>query len=154
MVSDSIKSVPKWQIRFKHGEEISNILMDLQYSDIFQNKYPVFKMQLAHELMNSRANQFFHIKRADQPIEFRDPTGKEVPIDSCIFIYGVSSELGIIKLVLIPQTEKRLVLAALDEVWIKVLENIDPSQRMTVITNVVASFITKPATWNQVYLIY
>jgi hypothetical protein len=49
---------------------------------------------------------------------------------------------------------QRLVLVGIDEVWIKVLEQIEESQRLTTITNVAASFVNNPDMWSQVYLVY
>jgi len=67
---------------------------------------------------------------------------------------GVSKDLGICKMLFFPQLEERLILVGLDEVWIKVLESMDESQRLTTLTNVAASFITNPGVWSQLYLLY
>jgi len=143
-----------------------NLLVDLKDTELFNKKYPVFKMLLAEELLNSENPHYFHIKRSEEETDIRDPTGKTVPLESCIFIMGISKDLGICKMLFFPQPKefdeedrpiggpKRLVLVGLDEVWIKVLETIEDSQRLTTITNVAVSFITKPDIWSQVYLVY
>ena len=131
-----------------------NVLVDLKDTNLFQKKYPVFKMKLAEDLLNFKVSHYFHIKREAQNSDVKDVTGASVPLGSCIFLMGVSKDLGICKLLLFPQPEERLVLVALDEVWIKVLESMDESQRMVTLTNVAASFITNPGIWSQVYLLY
>ncbi|MDD1776691.1 MAG: hypothetical protein LUQ65_00875, partial [Candidatus Helarchaeota archaeon] len=105
-------------------------------------------------LLNSKVAHYFHINRATQETEVRDVTGTPVPPGSCIFLMGVSKDLGVCKMLFFPQPDERLVLVALDEVWIKVLETMEESQRMTTLTNVAASFITNPDLWSQVYLLY
>ena len=152
MNSQEDKPRLKWVIKFK--KEYVNLLTDLKDTPIFTEKYPVFKMQLAEEILSSKVNHYFHIKQEEASTEIKDPTGKTVPYDSCLFILGISKELGIIKLLFFPQSEGRLVLVGLDEVWIKVLEKIEESQRLTVLTNVVASFVTKKDVWNQIFLVY
>ena len=154
MNSEDEKSAQKWLIKFKFKEEYTHLLIDLKYKPLFYNKYPVFKMRLARDILELSASNFFHVKREEQQTEIKDPSGKEVPIASCIFILGISKELGVIKLLFFPQPEERLVLAGLDEVWIKVLENIEEEKRMTVLTNVLATLVKKKEVWSQVYLIY
>lgn len=154
MSSEAEKPAQKWLIKFKFQEDYTNLLIDLKDKPLFNNKYPVFKMRLARDILDVTAANFFHVKREVQPTEIKDPSGKEVPMDSCIFILGISKELGIIKLLFFPQHEERLVLAGLDEVWITVLENVEQEQRMTVLTNVVASLVMKQEAWSQVYLVY
>lgn len=144
----------KWVVKFKIKEEYLNVLVDLKDTNLFQKRYPVFKMKLAEDLLNSKVSQYFHIKREAQESEVRDVTGKSVPSGSCIFLMGVSKDLGICKMLFFPQPEERLVLVALEEVWIKVLETMEESQRMTTLINVAASFITNPDMWSQVYLLY
>jgi hypothetical protein len=67
---------------------------------------------------------------------------------------GISKDLGFLKLLFFPQPEDRLVLVGLDEVWIKVLEKMEKAQRLTVITNVIVSFLTNREAWNQIYILY
>ncbi len=153
-ISDNSKPRLKWQVNFEYQGEYKNFLMDLKDTTLFQNKYPVFKMLLAREILDTKQSHYFHVKGEDFPTEVKDPRGKSVPIDSCIFIFGISKELGMIKLLFLPQPEEKLVLCGLDEVWITVLERIEPSQRLTVLTNVIASLVMDQAAWSQVYLIY
>ncbi len=143
-----------WSIKFKFKEEHTASLVDLKNIDLFDYKYPVFKMLLARELLNSTSSNFFHVKRKEYTTEIIDPDGKEIPLDSCIFIFGISKELGMLKALFFPQPDERFVLAALDEVWITVLEKFDLAQRLTVLTNVIASLVTNQEAWSQVYLIY
>ena len=144
----------KWVVKFKVREEYLNILVDLKDTNLFQKKYPVFKTKLAEDILNSKISHYFHIKREEQDTDIRDVTGRSVPAGSCIFLMGVSKDLGICKMLFFPQLEERLVLVGLDEVWIKVLESMDESQRLTTLTNVAASFITNPDMWSQLYLLY
>lgn len=144
----------KWVVKFKVKEEFLNVLVDLKDTNLFQKKYPVFKMKLADDLLSSKVSHYFHIKREEHDTDVKDTTGQSVPLGSCIFLMGVSKDLGICKMLFFPQPEERLVLVALDEVWIKVLESMDESQRMSTLTNVAASFITNPSLWSQVYLLY
>ena len=154
MSSDEEKKVLRWLVEFKYKEKYSNILVDLKDTLLFDNKYPVFKMKLAEDLLNNKQSHFFRVRRADQPVEIKDPTGKSPPSDSCLFILGISQELGLVKMLFFPQPGERLVLVAIDEVWIKVVENVEESKRLTLLTNVVASMVTNPKAWNQVYLVY
>ena len=154
MNSKLTKISPKWVVKFTYNEPITNFLIDLKGSEIFHQQYPVFKLQLARELMASKLGQFFHVEREKFSVEIRDPTGKEVPLASCLFILATSTELGVFKTLFFPQTGERLVLTALDEVWIKVLENVQEDQRLTLITNVAASLLTRPQSWSQIYLVY
>ena len=144
----------KWVVKFKVKEEYLNVLVDLKDTNLFQKKYPVFKTKLAEDILNSKISHYFHIKREEQDNDIRDVTGKSVPPGSCIFLMGVSKDLGICKMLFFPQLEERLILVGLDEVWIKVLESMDESQRLTTLTNVAASFITNPGVWSQLYLLY
>ena len=156
----------KWVVKFTYKEDFMNLLTDLKDTDIFDKRYPVFKMLLAEELLNSDNPHYFHIKRSEEETEIKDPMGETVPLGSCIFIMGISKDLGVCKMLLLPQPEnfdeeerpigdpQRLVLVAIDEVWIKVLEQIEESQRLTTITNVAASLVTNPDIWSQVYLVY
>jgi hypothetical protein len=147
------KPTLKWLVKFQFENEYTNFLVDLKDTPLFDKKYPVFKEILADEILNNAASHYFHLKRKDHSTIIRDPTGKDVPLGSCLFIFGISKDLGIFKALFFPQEEQRLVLVGLDEVWIKVLENIEPSERMTVITNVAVS-LTKSDVWSQVYLLY
>ncbi len=154
MSSDEAKSASKWLVKFKYKEDYSSLLVDLKDSPLFEKKYPVFKTKLAEDLLNSTQQHFFRVKRGDHSVEIKDPTGKSPPKDSCLFILGISQDLGIINLLFFPQPEGRLVLVAVDEVWIKVIEKVEDSQRLTVLTNVAASMVTKPDAWSQIYLVY
>jgi hypothetical protein len=154
MTSDPGSPIPKWVVKFTYEEPFTSLLIDLKYSDIFNKRYPVFKMELARELLDCKRRHYYHVKRDLHPVEIKDPTGKEVPEGSCLFIFATSMELGIFKALFIPQPEERFVLTALDEVWIKVIEEVPEAQRMTLITNVTASLIIKPENWSQIYLIY
>lgn len=154
MSSEKEKNPLKWVVKFTYEEEYSNLLIDLKDNPLFENKYPVFKMKLAEDLLNSKENYVFQVKRAENPVEIKDSLGRAPPPDSCLFILGISQELGLIKLLFFPQPDERLVLVALDEMWIKVIENLEESQRLTVLTNVAASMVTKPEAWSQVYLVY
>ncbi len=144
----------KWLVKFTFKEEHVNLLIDLKNTSLFNKKYPVFKMLLAREILASKCTHYFHVKRTDNATEIKDPMGKDLPPDSCIFILGISNELGILKTLLLPQPEERLVLVGLDEVWITVIEKIEASQRLTVLTNVLASLVNKTEAWNQVFIIY
>jgi hypothetical protein len=62
-------------------------------------------MLLAEELLNSEIPYYYHIKRSEKETDIRDPTGKAVPLESCIFIMGISKDLGIFKMLLFPQPE-------------------------------------------------
>jgi len=148
------KPALKWVVKFKFKEEYTNLLVDLKDTDLFNKKYPVFKILLAEELLNTKKANYFHVKRSEEETEIKDPTGNDVPLESCIFIMGIPKDLGICKMLFFPQEEERLVLAGLDEVWIKVLEEIEEAQRLTTITNVSASFITNSDMWSQIYLVY
>lgn len=160
------KPTLKWVVKFTFKEDFTNSLVDLKGTDLFNKKYPVFKIVLAEELLNSNIPHYFYIKRSEQETDIKDPTGKTVPLGSCIYIMGLSKDLGICNMLFFPQPEEfdeeerpiggpqRLVLVGLDEVWIKVLEQIEESQRLTTITNVAASFVTTPDIWSQVYIIY
>jgi len=154
MSSDEEKKTLKWFVKFNYKEEYSNSLIDLKDTLLFDNKYPVFKMKLAEDLLNNKQGHFFRVRRADHPVEIRDPMGKSPPSDSCLLILGISQELGMVKMLFFPQPGERLVLVAIDEVWIKVVENVEESQRLTVLTNVAASMVTNPEAWSQVYLVY
>ncbi|NVM27424.1 MAG: hypothetical protein HWN65_01170 [Candidatus Helarchaeota archaeon] len=154
MSSDAEKPQLKWLVKFKFKEDYTNLLVDLKDTTLFDEKYPVFRMLLAREILASKVNHFFHVKREEYPTEIKDPSGKELPQDSCIFIFGVSTELGMLKALFLPQPEERLVLVGIDEVWINVLEKIQESQRLTVLTNVLASLVNKSDAWTQVYLVY
>jgi len=142
-----------WVVTFHFKKEFVNLLVDLKDTTLFDNKYPVFKEILSKEILSNTASHYFHLKREENSTIIRDPAGKDIPLGSCLFILGTSKDLGIFKALFFPQAEQRLVLVGLEEVWIKVLENVEPSQRMTVLTNVAAS-LTNSEAWNQVYLIY
>ncbi len=154
MSTDVGKTPQKWSVTFYFKKRHDIELIDLKGTDIFDHKYPVFKMVLAHELMATKKSNFFHVKRDAYETEITDPKGVEIPMGSCVFIFGVSKELGMIKALFFPQSEERLVLAGVDEVWITVLDKIDTSQRLTVLTNLFASLVNNSEAWSIVYLIY
>jgi len=111
-------------------------------------------MQLAHELLNSSEKHLLHVGREDESVEVKDPSGREAPLGSCLFIFGISENLGLISLIFFPQPEEKLVLVALDEAWALMLEKFSSAQRKAILTNVITSFLTNPEAWSQVYLIY
>jgi hypothetical protein len=154
MSTDSEKVLPKWHVTFNFQKRHDIDLIDLKETEIFDHKYPVFKMVLAHELMATKKPNFFHVKRDAYDTEITDPKGQAIPMGSCVFIFGVSKDLGMVKALFFPQPEERLVLAGIDEVWITVLDKIDESQRLTVLTNLFASFVNNSEAWSIVYLIY
>ena len=143
----------KWSVEFKFKEIHSYFLKDLKETPLFEKKYPVFKVLLLDEILKKTAKHYHHIRRTENPSEIKDPTGKKVPQDSGIFIWGNSSEMGFLEALFFMQPDERLVLVGLDEIWIQVLEKYEAPQRLTVLTNILASLLNTNL-WDLVYLLY